>query len=308
MTPEQARGKAVDKRADIWAFGCVLYEMLTGRPAFPGEDVTSTLARVLERDPDLSAAGRSRPTCDTRSSSACKRTSRSASRTSATSGLRSKASSRNRPRPRARSGVARCRSRPCSRRRDHGGRLRAGVWSLRRAGFRAAPLPVTRFVITPPATAPLANLGGYDVVISPDGKRLAYFAQDPQTAASRSKFASSTASRRGASPEPRCAAVGNRTRFSRPTASGSASVRRRGVIRVASTAPAARDHRRAGAGFPRRRVGGDDTLIYSSGTRLQRVSAERRRHAGALLAGSIAGVVLVDAPCSCRAGVPCSSA
>ena len=55
MSPEQARGKAVDRRADIWAFGCVLYEMLTGRPAFAGEDVTSTLARVLERDPDMSA-------------------------------------------------------------------------------------------------------------------------------------------------------------------------------------------------------------------------------------------------------------
>ena len=55
MAPEQARGKAVDKRADIWAFGCVLYEMLTGKAAFLGEDVTSTLARVLERDPDLKA-------------------------------------------------------------------------------------------------------------------------------------------------------------------------------------------------------------------------------------------------------------
>jgi serine/threonine-protein kinase len=53
MAPEQARGKAVDKRADIWAFGCVLYEMLTGKPAFLAEDITTTLARVLERDPDL---------------------------------------------------------------------------------------------------------------------------------------------------------------------------------------------------------------------------------------------------------------
>ena len=52
MSPEQARGKAVDTRTDIWAFGCVLYEMLTGRRAFDGEGVSATLARVLEREPD----------------------------------------------------------------------------------------------------------------------------------------------------------------------------------------------------------------------------------------------------------------
>ena len=53
MSPEQARGKPVDRRADVWAFGCVLYEMLTGRRAFDGEDVTVTLARVVEREPDF---------------------------------------------------------------------------------------------------------------------------------------------------------------------------------------------------------------------------------------------------------------
>ena len=55
MSPEQARGQVVDKRTDIWAFGCVLYEMLTGRQAFGGEDVTVTLACVLEREPDFGA-------------------------------------------------------------------------------------------------------------------------------------------------------------------------------------------------------------------------------------------------------------
>jgi Tol biopolymer transport system component len=52
MSPEQARGKPVDKRSDIWAFGCVLYEMLTGRKAFDGETVSDTLAAILEREPN----------------------------------------------------------------------------------------------------------------------------------------------------------------------------------------------------------------------------------------------------------------
>jgi serine/threonine-protein kinase len=61
MAPEQAKGRAVDKRADIWAFGVVLYEMLTGRRAFEGEDVSETLAAVLTREPDFSAVPASAP-------------------------------------------------------------------------------------------------------------------------------------------------------------------------------------------------------------------------------------------------------
>jgi len=56
MAPEQARGKRVDKRADIWAFGVVLYEMLTGKRLFRGEDLTETLAAVVMKDPDLGDA------------------------------------------------------------------------------------------------------------------------------------------------------------------------------------------------------------------------------------------------------------
>jgi serine/threonine protein kinase len=55
MSPEQARGGPVDKRSDIWAFGCVLYEMLTGRRAFAGESVAEVLVAILERDPDWTA-------------------------------------------------------------------------------------------------------------------------------------------------------------------------------------------------------------------------------------------------------------
>jgi Tol biopolymer transport system component len=55
MSPEQARGRAVDMRADIWAFGAVLYEMLTGRRAFPGDDVTETIANIVKTEPDWHA-------------------------------------------------------------------------------------------------------------------------------------------------------------------------------------------------------------------------------------------------------------
>ena len=55
MAPEQARGKGVDKRADVWAFGVVLWEMLTGRTMFVGETVTDVIAAVVTHDPDLSA-------------------------------------------------------------------------------------------------------------------------------------------------------------------------------------------------------------------------------------------------------------
>ena len=56
MSPEQARGKEVDKRADIWAFGVVLYEMVTGKRLFEGETVSDSLAAVLTREPDLAQA------------------------------------------------------------------------------------------------------------------------------------------------------------------------------------------------------------------------------------------------------------
>src|SRR5262245_53212470 len=55
MAPEQARGKSIDKRADIWAFGVVVYEMITGERLFKGEDTSEILASVIKEKPDLTA-------------------------------------------------------------------------------------------------------------------------------------------------------------------------------------------------------------------------------------------------------------
>ena len=73
MAPEQAKGKVVDKRADVWAFGAVLYEMLTGTRPFVGDDVSDTLAAVLRADVDLAALPDDTPATLSRVISACLR-------------------------------------------------------------------------------------------------------------------------------------------------------------------------------------------------------------------------------------------
>ena len=63
MSPEQARSQPVDRRADIWAFGCVLYEMLTGRLAFPGDTISDTIAAILQREPEWATLPETTPAC-----------------------------------------------------------------------------------------------------------------------------------------------------------------------------------------------------------------------------------------------------
>ena len=61
MSPEQAKGRGVDKRSDVWALGCVLYELLTGKRAFDGEDISETLASILRSEPDWNALPKELP-------------------------------------------------------------------------------------------------------------------------------------------------------------------------------------------------------------------------------------------------------
>ena len=172
MSPEQAKGKKVDKRTDVFAFGAVLYEMLTGRRTFAGEDVSETLARVLTKEPDWDA-------------------------------LPSDLS------PTLRSYLTRCLEKDLKRRvRDIGdvrlamdGAFETGappsteaptrqqvgwptvgaallsaalagiaVWSVR----PEAPRPLARFVVSSPADAPDLRAQDVDVAITADGTRIVY--------------------------------------------------------------------------------------------------------------------------------------
>jgi serine/threonine protein kinase len=97
MSPEQARGRSVDKRSDIWAFGCILYECLTGKRAFQGETLSDTLAQILKGEPDWAALPprKRRRTSRFSSAAACIKARRTAYTISPTPGLRS----RRRPTP-----------------------------------------------------------------------------------------------------------------------------------------------------------------------------------------------------------------
>ena len=180
MSPEQARGKAVDKRADIFAFGSVLYELLTGDRAFEGETVTETIAAVLKSAPDweklpsdtpwrikellddsLQKEVRDRPHDISHARIQIKK---ALTEPSAVSPI----------------GVHSAIQPPLWK--------RALPWSLAGliaiiavVGFwilsRPTPEPLSRLVITPPTTAPLASGGSNELAISPDGRRIVYYAQ-----------------------------------------------------------------------------------------------------------------------------------
>ena len=182
MSPEQARGKTVDKRSDIWAFGCVLYEMLTGRRAFEGEDISDTLANVLKIDPNWQALPAEVPAAIRALLRRCldkdRRTRVADISTSLfvldeAAGLRGAVEGPAEVGPYVRGEVSRWRRVvPAAGALIVGGAIVGGAvwWSMR----TASPAVVRTTIATTESTALVTAGGVRDVAITPDGSRIVY--------------------------------------------------------------------------------------------------------------------------------------
>ena len=190
MSPEQARGKPVDKRADIWAFGAVLFEMLTGRPLFERGDVSEVLASLVLKEPDLTAVADDTPPamrtvlrrCLVKDPKRRLRDIGEARLLLETDAAQSEISFRTGPRS---SDTA-----AGDRSTDSGWRWRtalvagvvvgvmvsAGAFWWMTAGDSAGSARVTRYLIHPPEGYSIDSMSG--LAISPDGNRLVYSATD----------------------------------------------------------------------------------------------------------------------------------
>jgi serine/threonine-protein kinase len=183
MSPEQAKGRPVDKRSDVWAFGCVLYEMLTGRRAFQGDDVADTLATVLKSDPDWSLLPADTPPSIRRLLRKCL-VKDPKSRVPDISVARFEIGEVLSGAPQEAPAAA-----PVVRRPPRGRTLAAmagvavaaaaaavlGTWTF----LRPSPEPVTRLTMQRPDSTPMGSASvNHDVAITPDGRRIAYVVGD----------------------------------------------------------------------------------------------------------------------------------
>jgi hypothetical protein len=187
MAPEQVEGKPVDQRADIFSFGAIVYEMATGRKAFEGDTQASLIGAILRAEPPAISALQplSPPALDALVATCLAKDpdERWQSAGDVARQLRMMQGSTPSGTSIAKGAIAQ---------RPGGVKLSlplalgalvvvaalaaAAIWTLVPRP-RDEPRPLTRFTITPPAKTPLTSFGGLDVVISPDGSRIAYFVQ-----------------------------------------------------------------------------------------------------------------------------------
>jgi serine/threonine-protein kinase len=183
MSPEQARGRAVDERTDLWAFGCVLYEMLTGRAPFQADTGPDTLAAILTREPEWSLLPANTPPPIRRLLRRClerdpKRRWRSAA--DARIELEETTAVEGGDRAAGNEGLTRRSRRPSWRLAAVGLIITAGaggaIWRLTRGAVEPPPA-VTRLTVPLPATQRLdSDDGAAPLALSADGRRLAYVA------------------------------------------------------------------------------------------------------------------------------------
>ena len=189
MSPEQLEGQEADARSDIFAFGAVLYEMVTGKKAFEGRTQASLIAAILERDPAPVSALQpaSPPALDQIVKTCLAKNPADRWQSAGDIGRQLKwiqdgvvPAAASTPAPALPSRGRRSWLSPAAAAAAVAlVSVGAVIWALMRPA-RSAPATVSRLLLAPAASAPLVSVAGYDMAISPDGTKIVYLGQKPQ--------------------------------------------------------------------------------------------------------------------------------